>query len=1573
MNDQNLLRNAHEAHQRGEYLDALKLFLRLREQKFDLIHNWNMGRSLDRIRLRDINRDGTKEIGALSAAGRFAIFGLQQNAREVFALKDVHCQNFRFFEHLQRDAVIISREEAGSTALSAYDISQAQGAGPALNLDKIRELSRINGEILDIAYKPKKIYVTDSQKNIHQYNAITLLKDLTHKVTGGVVQRLNTGGPPAADRSSIMYNHLLGILQSGGLTIFEIRAGGLDEVVTVGKDTVYTDAFIGDPDNDGIDNIIAFTQDGRLDIYDWDSLNIRCTITCPDELYAMYCHDIDGDGILEILVGGRSNRIYVFAIDAHDRELHIKWEYQTEHSVRDLWVGELGSNEWGNDKRLVAGLANGKLQVFKIHPPREINRGAAQAFRELSKGVPKERLEQLLSESDRPEVVRFGLDELTTNMTCAETIGFLSMIEQRDSYQANLHVLSKLKTYLAKFSNHPDLIKFTTGFLNRLFERNPDLPTCERICSALGEIQQSGMGGSEELLQLSKYFDEALLHRKVFKTQRAKHIQELVAKGEIGEANRELEILKLLGLDLLRSYRTDDEVTSIHSADDGQWIVFTTRGGGISVLDTELKHELFSARFSEAELHCGLIPDPRYAFIVSHGPTVDIYDKDFRVQTHSTYQRVVKCLDTCSLRGNLYWAVGLGNGDVVVEGPNGERATVYVPGLPVEISLQKQDDLLDAYVITSEGKVWRVRDVVKLMHGGVQGRHYFADTPPELTLGGCFNVLGWAAVESHTEGTYFLVISPSGICIVRRDGKRLAGSLKDLGRPLSSITLCSNRDGAKSEVILGTHLRSLLFLSPEGEVHKEVYLPDIPTALHVVRRSARGCEVIVGFAQGNINHYQRINQNYLQELEDKCDKQREEKHLRVWEAHDLTERVALIALAEGKQLDLPGIHGRIDGRIRPLIPKEDLARAVKALEQKNIIQGQVETDEVYYCLRDDEYAAWVLSRQDQYQTIRDSREELIRSIRLIDVYRINSALASNDKEWLLDFLLVDRRKWDNLVLLSEPIHSLSTATPEQRKPLRQTSVELLCAGIEAVFKKVVPTEPKLYPQLSAFEIQMPAVKFQGFDHILVVMLDDQDGMELSSSIAWIKGSSDRSIVLVITESCKELLVSALKRESFGIAVMDHEDLKDILLAAPPRGRFLDLLVKQINLVALSPFRFGGPVREMFYGREGQRQTIMNALQRDSTKCHAVIGPRRIGKTSLLQRVQREIEGRKGFKTVYLDCTPYHEDIEDNTAQSRPHGHKYIKDWYNTLLSKLDIDRECSGEREFITSITGYCRANKCRLVLFFDEVDNLLKTDQKNNNVFSGTLRALITEKNIKLMIAGYSVLYFQMQDKNSPLFNLFEPIELSALDEEAALALIEEPLNNIFHIDRKNARSIAQKTACYPNFIQFCCSKLVELPEVLKTRVIRSSHIEKVVTSDALYDHMVGVHLQNLDKESLLILYLMVAYYDEGLRKIIIDRRAHAAASKSKYVQAREQFELRSTFAPSDLHRLLEIYGAPTDRLETLMRKLVLASILKKEPDGQEYSFVLSDLPHIMRKNVEVELRAVDLLERIEQVFKTT
>src|SRR5262245_31800460 len=85
-------------------------------------------------------------------------------------------------------------------------------------------------------------------------------------------------------------------------------------------------------------------------------------------------------------------------------------------------------------------------------------------------------------------------------------------------------------------------------------------------------------------------------------------------------------------------------------------------------------------------------------------------------------------------------------------------------------------------------------------------------------------------------------------------------------------------------------------------------------------------------------------------------------------------------------------------------------------------------------------------------------------------------------------------------------------------------------------------------------------------------------------------------------------------------VLDHQHLSSII-AHGSSQRLIEIILEQgIELSTLSPYVVKGPVSEaMFFGREREIKTISQTLQ---TTAYAVVGGRRIGKSSILQRITR---------------------------------------------------------------------------------------------------------------------------------------------------------------------------------------------------------------------------------------------------------------------------------------------------------------------------------------------------------------
>ncbi len=1550
MIQQKLVGAGEEALAYQDYFRAIQKFLLVKEHKLDLVDEVHCHGGVNAIEAVDIDNNTTKEVNIITTYGRCKIYSCGENLQKIVQLDNPSgFQELRFFKYGRgastHSAMLVAYKKNAPPAI--YHFSR-QGNKISADLRSIIGIPRQQEDDLEIyciIYKNLHLYLAASNNKIYRFNPFSPNNPDQELETPRNIRHFQIDDLPSlADANTIHNSHLVGIMDRGGIIVYDINPQGHISKTsrTFALSSLYICVQVADPDNEGSESIIACASNGKLDIYDLHTTQLKYSIKCADKFHSLYCDDIDNDGILEILVGGASNRIYVFAVDPDRRELCIKWEYPTEHRVTALWAGNIRQG----DKRVIVGLTNGKLQVFKIYIGLTINQKIAQAFNDLKKSHGNKEILNWFSLSKYPAVARYGMDVLEREMDCRQVVEFLQSIEEQQVYDVNLQILQKLGYLLKKYQNEKILIGYTFEFIERLYKKYQNLPTCEQICFELEKINNVIGSGNDFLCQF-KEFTEEKIRWKDLPILRSEDIKRLSSEGLFPDANKQLENLQLIGMDLLESYPRLENIEFMTSIDYGKRIILASSEGDLYRLD---KGIIDKKHFNDAEIHIVRIQGSNNQYFISNGSDVfklDSFDHLDMVKPFTNYGSTIYCLSALHHQGQDYFACGLVNNGIVIQADNGQRREYTLPAIPIKMELKVAKDKITFYVITVTGDIYRMQNIIDFLNQSETHADPFKQ--PWLELGDSVNVLDWVCIENEQGNPRFYVLTPDSIYSVHADGEKpkLFYFINNIDRPLISIALGKTYKGSQ-EIIIGTRQRSLIFLSLEGEKTKELFLADMPTAVHSLANNGTGQEIIVALAQGLVNRYRVVSPNYLKELETICNQ--EKGYALLWAKHTLAEKMVLIALSLGGA-ELTGIHDKLH-RIKHFFPKDNILLGVQSLEAKKLIVSHVEQKESHYSLQDSGYAQWISTHQGVFDTALEHRQELIAAIKLIDVCKIDMALEKeNQLQWVADFLLISPEKWANLVHLSIALNSKYEANQKQKELLRQNHLEILCATVKVLFQERVPVPLNLQPHLEVFEINIPSIKFQGFDCILVTVLKDTDYSAVNS---WIKTTTNWRIVLVITPGENAFLKLTLKNESlsFSTAVLDYQDLKNILLANNPHEELLSLLVEQVNLVALSPFQIAGPVREMFYGRENETLTIINSILQANKKSLAIFGPRRIGKTSILMRIKDEIDKRKNFKTVYLDCSLYGTDILE---------------WCDGLLRKLDITAACNAIGDFVTRIDEYCKSHRCKLVFFLDELDALLTDGEK----FSTILRALINEASVKVVVGGYRELYFHMHDIQSPLFNCLDKMELGSLTEKDAMALIDEPFKNILTIDRINIKYITEKTACYPNFIQFCCAKLIESERIRKEREITREDIDKVIKANEFSEHMVEVYLHNLDDQSKLLLYLMMACFDKKLGKIITDRLAYNKRSL-KYANEREKYILDNKYTPYQLHRLLEIYGIKlNDReLDNLMKKLVLATILKHEQESTLYSFVLPDLPFILGKHIEIELRAVSLLERINEIF---
>ena len=123
-----------------------------------------------------------------------------------------------------------------------------------------------------------------------------------------------------------------------------------------------------------------------------------------------------------------------------------------------------------------------------------------------------------------------------------------------------------------------------------------------------------------------------------------------------------------------------------------------------------------------------------------------------------------------------------------------------------------------------------------------------------------------------------------------------------------------------------------------------------------------------------------------------------------------------------------------------------------------------------------------------------------------------------------------------------------------------------------------------------------------------------------------------SAIVIVPELSPEVL--SWSRNLFHVAAIDITDIQHAALHDNPVEELIRRLAAAASYAALSPFRSKMGlanqelIEEMFYGRRSLLEEIRGQRQEN----FLVVGPRKIGKTSLLQRVRFELE-QQGYRVI----------------------------------------------------------------------------------------------------------------------------------------------------------------------------------------------------------------------------------------------------------------------------------------------------------------------------------------------------
>ncbi|RPJ61217.1 MAG: GAF domain-containing protein [Acidobacteria bacterium] len=294
----------------------------------------------------------------------------------------------------------------------------------------------------------------------------------------------------------------------------------------------------------------------------------------------------------------------------------------------------------------------------------------------------------------------------------------------------------------------------------------------------------------------------------------------------------------------------------------------------------------------------------------------------------------------------------------------------------------------------------------------------------------------------------------------------------------------------------------------------------------------------------------------------------------------------------------------------------------------------------------------------------------------------------------------------------------------------------------------------------------------------------------------------------------------LKGRSVDVAFVRIKDILTIMHAPVPNDSLRSLVLKQATIV--SPFITMGAVPEtLFFGRDSEIKTLThNPALRD----YAIVGNRRIGKSSLMHRVYSILKSNSEVLPLKIDCQPV-KNQEDFFLRFQARTHLELP------------ENSVAGFEQCMKQLKQEGRTP----VLLLDEVDNLFADEELTGETLICSWRSLAQdEKTCRFLFFGSGVLARQVANTDSKLHNFPEPLPLGYLSAEAANRVLTEPLDKLeVELEEHSAltEEVLRLTSCHPCLVQSVGKRLVEMANLRGERRIVLSDVHAIGESAGFRD----------------------------------------------------------------------------------------------------------------------------------------
>jgi len=342
----------------------------------------------------------------------------------------------------------------------------------------------------------------------------------------------------------------------------------------------------------------------------------------------------------------------------------------------------------------------------------------------------------------------------------------------------------------------------------------------------------------------------------------------------------------------------------------------------------------------------------------------------------------------------------------------------------------------------------------------------------------------------------------------------------------------------------------------------------------------------------------------------------------------------------------------------------------------------------------------------------------------------------------------------------------------------------------------------------------------------------------------------RQIVLVLLDGNSYPLLKHKSSLNYNMVVIGAEEQKTVLTSRRPSGELLDMISAQVPISYLSPYETRAPVTgSRFFGREQEISRII--ANPDSN--HAILGIRRIGKTSLLRETERILKEREeGDRVVYLECS----DLLSNDDYIR----EVVRKLNPRELPRLHMQKYVFFFPNFLERMS---KVLKGKIIFLLDEVDNLVIMQRGDWELFR-MLRASSNKGACQYILAGFREAMQEQYMLDSPFYNFAQEIRLSEFSRQQARELIVTPMENLrvrIRNEEEVVTRIFEETAGHPNLIQYYCLILLRRLDMTGEREISVDSLIDVYSDEGFTSHLLTSFMQNTENREKAIVYALLMW----------------------------------------------------------------------------------------------------------------